>query len=46
VHLHGTAGCVGGWAGSLNVSARPHGAPVVGYRCCDTSPFALQHTNG
>ncbi len=38
LHLHGTAGCIGGY----NSSAGKHGAPVVGFRCCDTSPFFLR----
>ena len=37
IHLHGTAGCIGGWS---NATGKP--GPLVGYRCCDTSPFFLR----
>lgn len=38
LHLHGTAGCIGGY----NFSTGKHGAPIVGFRCCDTSPFFVR----
>ena len=43
VHLHGTAGCVGGWQGPLNNTGPDRGHVIMGFRCCDISPFSLQY---